>query len=186
MKTRHPVRHLALATSAVVLTTSCGSTPDAASGDRAAATQQATSPTSSPPAATSDVEGTWRAGPFALRDVTQHLQQEGLDRWADAFAEGRPPTTELVYDLKLQGGGLLLSVTIDGETQGVWDRQSYTAEDRRITFSTGTCSSELGWRVAGDELTFRLLRDACPDYQGTPDKVYLQALYASVPYTRMS
>lgn len=189
MKIHYSALPLAVAASAMALTTACDSTPEAASADQTAASQEsASSTTSSPPASAAPFEGTWRAGPFLLREVHQHLRQEDLGQWTTDIAEGRPPTTELVYDLKLQGGGLLLNVTIDGETQGVWDRQSYTTDGRTIAFSVenGTCSSTFRWDVAGDLLTFRLLKDTCPDYEGTPDSAYMETLYASVPYRRMS
>jgi len=134
------------------------------------------------------VDGTWHAGPFPLARVSKALDAAGLGEsfsTVDVF-----PTQKLhadvVYDLKIQDETLLMTVAIDGHPLGVIDRQSVEVHGQQVDFTTTTigCPSTFRWTTTADHLTLRLMKDTCPDVEGTPDAAYATALYASVPFER--
>ena len=48
------------------------------------------------------------------------------------------------------------------------------------------CHARFAWDVTGDRLTMRLVADDCPDTFGAPDEAFMNALYATFPFTRSS
>lgn len=150
-----------------------------------------TTPSSTPsptPAvdAGSPLDGTWHAGPFPLSRVSRALETAGMEMWfatVDVFPT-KDPDAQVVYDLKIQGGGLLMAVTVDDAPLGVIDRQAVEVEDRQVRFIATDCPATFRWTATGDRLTLELMKDTCPDVDGTPDAAYQTALYASVPFER--
>jgi hypothetical protein len=148
----------------------------------------ASTPTPAPPtqSAAAPVEGTWRAGPLPMSVLVANLKAHKLNKWVPAYLGANTATTQFTFTLKLQGGQLTLTRALDGVSQGVEDSESYAVSGDRITFTPiGTgCASTFGWQVTGDQLAFTFISDTCPPYRGTPDEVFMRALYASTPYSR--
>ena len=132
------------------------------------------------------VDGTWQAGPFPLSRVRDALQESGF---ATYFARmdivpGKDLAADVVYDLKIQGGGLLMAITYDGKPLGVVDRQGVQVVGHQVRFVLADCASTYRWTANDERLTLELVKDTCPDYKGTPDAAYMTALYAAVPFAR--
>ncbi len=132
-------------------------------------------------------EGSWRAGPAPFAKVVAALDKAGMGQYADNVIQGNDPSSQLTTDLKVQGGFVLLSWSVDDRTQGVQDRQAYTASETAIELQPigSSCRAAFNWTVTGDRLRFDLVDDTCPDYQGTPDAAIMVGLYASVPFQRV-
>ena len=133
------------------------------------------------------VDGTWRAGPFPLSRVRDGLRAAGLASYFDQMdlVPGQDLEAEVVYDLKIQGDGLLMAVTYDGQALGVVDRQGVSVEGRQVRFVLAECASTFRWTANDDRLTLDLVKDTCPDYLGTPDAAYMTALYTVAPFGRV-
>ena len=78
----------------------------------------------------SPVDGTWRAGPFPLSRVLDSLRAAGYGSYFERMdiVPGTDLAADVVYDLKIQDGGLLMAVSYDGEPLGVVDRQGVQVE----------------------------------------------------------
>jgi hypothetical protein len=48
-----------------------------------------------------------------------------------------------------------------------------------------SCREALNWTVTGDQLSFELVDDTCPDYKGAPDAAMMVGLYTSLPFQRV-
>jgi hypothetical protein len=168
-----------------VSATACGASPD----DEATAAQPTGTPSASasPAAAEPAPAGTWRAGPAPYAAVVTVLRDAGLGQWADVVLNGSEPTSQVTYDLKIQGGMVLLSSAVDDRPMDVQDREAYTVEGQTLTLKplSASCASTFTWTVSGDQLAMRLSEDTCPDYQGTPDEAYMRALYTALPFRRV-
>jgi hypothetical protein len=162
-------------------TATAGSAPTSTA---AATTSAAT--TSARPA--SPVEGTWRAGPLPMSVIAANLKTHRLKKWTATYLGKHTSRSKFIHTLKLQDGHLILLSTIDGVTQGVEDREDYTITGQHITFTPigSGCASTFGWQVDGDRLVLTFVSDSCPPYNGTPDQVFMRALYASAPYLKIT
>ncbi len=130
-------------------------------------------------------EGTWQTGPLRASVVVANLGDHGLGRWSAAWLAGRAPTDLVTYSLKLSAGQLTLTQELNGVSQGIEDSQMYTLSGHRITLRPidATCASLFDWAVSADQLTLAFVSDDCPPYRGTPDEVFMRALYTSAPFT---
>ena len=158
--------------------------PGSATTSSAAPTPSATPAEAEP---VGPVDGYWHAGPFPLARVSKALDAAALGEYfpeLDVFTT-QDPEADVVYDLKIQDDSLLMTVTFDGRTLGVIDRQSVAVHGQQVAFSTSGCTSTFRWTRKADRLTLSLVKDACPDFHGTPDAAYATALYASVPFERV-
>jgi hypothetical protein len=173
---------------ALVTGCSSGAVSKASSGSagQGPATASPSAVVGSPAATTTSFEGTWQAGPTPVESVLDHLAKVRLGRFTPDFLQGHAPTEQISYGLKLQGGVVLVTSTIDGQAQGVMDREQYRAAGHTLSLEPfgSDCSSAFRWRVAGGRLTLRPTSDSCPDYKGAPDLVYMHSLYGSAPYVR--
>ena len=77
-----------------------------------------------------------------------------------------------------------MAVSYDGEPLGVVDRQGVQVNGRQVRFLASECASTYRWTANNDRLTLDLVKDTCPDYQGTPDAAYMTALYTAAPFAR--
>ena len=139
----------------------------------------------------SPVEDKWVTADVPVQRVYDHLVDEGYEEYAQAVMEGLRPDLGPIradqtvsFRLILQDGQLVGSVSIDGDTGANVDFQSYDLRGDRIAFiQQGTgCEALLTWTVRDERLRLRLLDDPCGRYQGTPDEVYLTALYTTEPF----
>ena len=187
--------HRTLTTVAVLLaalTAGCGGgsadeTSAAAPSTTAAAASVGPAGPAGPSEPAQPFEGTWRAGPAPFAKVVAALDRAGMGEYAEEVIQGNDPSSQVTADLKVQGGFVLLSWSVDDRTQGVQDRQAYTASGSTIELQPigSSCRAAFNWTVTGDRLRFDLVDDTCPDYQGTPDAAIMVGLYASAPFQRV-
>jgi hypothetical protein len=185
---RHRSAVCVLTLGLLALTGGCDSSPEAEPAAAATPTTPTTSAASSAPAVPAPPEGTWRAGPVPYSVVVDALNDAALGQWTDAVLKGTSPSSQVSYDMKVQGGFVLLTSTVDDRPLGVQDREGFTADGSTITLEPigSSCASIFGWHVKADQLTLALTEDTCLDYQGTPDEAYMRALYTAMAFTRVT
>jgi hypothetical protein len=132
-------------------------------------------------------EGTWEATLTGAR-IAAELRRNGLGASIGDVLGDATEASSIAYTLKLEGGVLTMTTSVDGVSRGVQDSQlAHITGDRVVVTPHGAdCNAALGWRVRGDVLTLDLRRDSCPDYQGSPDEAYLRSLYTSTSFTRLA
>jgi outer membrane protein TolC len=185
--------HITFATVTLALAamlSSCSNAPHHEATAAAAPASDAPAPapaTSAAVASAPELNGTWHAGPAPYADVVAALHDAGLDNAANTVLQGNKPSSRVAYDLKIQGGFVLLTSTVDAQPQGVQDREAYTSSGQTITLKPigSSCSSTFTWAVDSDRLTLDLSEDTCPDYEGTPDAAMMTALYTALPFQRV-
>lgn len=163
--------------------------PGADRGPQPAPRPSPTSTSSTPSETPSPMpfEGTWVAEGTG-QDVVEQLQREGLEGFAATVLRPGNADSALRYVLKLSGGVVTMLVGFDGEPPDVHDMQSYSVLGGRLAFDPqpSECQAQFAWDVTGDRLTMRLVADDCPDAFGAPDEAFMNALYATFPFTRSS
>jgi hypothetical protein len=147
-------------------------------------------PTPSPSATTpgpDPVETSWTTGPVSAQGIADQLGSAGLGEWSDAVLAGVPTEATLSYQLKLRNGRITLTRSVSGAAAEVQDSETYVVNGAslELTPDGSSCVAVLGWQVEGDQLRLRVVSDSCPDYQGTPDEAYMQALYGAFPFTHL-
>ena len=76
----------------------------------AAATAVATTPAAEP---AQPFEGTWQAGPAPFTKVVGALRKAGLGEYAETVIQGNDPSSRLTSELKVQGGYVLMTWSVD-------------------------------------------------------------------------
>lgn len=134
------------------------------------------------------VEGTWRAGPAPLAKVVAALDKAGLGEYAETVILGNDPSSQVISDLKVQDGYVLVTWSVDDYSLGIQDRQEYTASASAVELRPigSSCREALSWTVTDDRLRFELVEDTCPDYQDAPDAAMMTGLYVALPFQRVA
>ena len=101
--------------------------------------------------------------------------------------QGNDPSSRLTSELKVQGGFVLMTWTVDDRQLGFQDRQAYTASGSTIELVPlgAACRAAFNRTVTDDVLRFELVDDTCPDYQGAPDAAILTGLDGALPFERV-
>lgn len=127
------------------------------------------------------LKGTWTTPRVTRDDVTDVLRTAGLAEHVDAVTlDLGHPTAWSLYLLRGRGYDVRSATDVQADT-GSWDVRGSTLTLRP---SPCQCLMVFRWRIEGDELHLRLLRDDSPDVDGIPDEAYARALYTAVPWVR--
>ena len=162
--------------------------PEVGSSSETTATTPAETETNTAADAGTPIDGSWRVAQ-SVADAFRAMEEAGLGRWADTIDifQGADPDALYEMDVKLQDGQVLTTATLDGTPLGVIDRQVVEVEGERVRFAVdgSTCAATLRWTLHEASLRLKLMKDTCPDYNGTPDAAYMTVIYTAAPFERV-
>jgi hypothetical protein len=180
---------VALAVASVLLV-GCGADDAAESSETPEAPTSeapASSATTSQAAETSDLEGTWRAGPITLEETEATIRSHGLDRYVKDYRANAPFFGDTVLTLTIENGAWdLYGITDGGEPAPIDYDAEYEIDGDTVVFHHSDGSNTYRWEVDGDTLTLEFVKSTLPGFKGIPDEVFQRALYMTSTFTRQS
>ncbi len=189
MRTKSLTVTMGIVVATTMLMVACGSddTTDAADkpeGPRSSA--PTSSAATSEHAATSDLEGTWQAGPMSLKDTEATIRRYGLGRYVEGYRENSPFFgDDTVLTLTIENGAWnLYGKSGDGEPVPIDYNAEYEIEGDTVVFHHHDGSNFYRWQVDLDTLALHFVKSTLPGYRGIPDEVFQRALYMTAPFTR--
>ena len=169
------------ASAAVVLLMSTGDLRDARSVQPAGRTSTTTAPALSSP-----LEGTWKTGLLDASDVRAAARAAGAPRAATAMLDVLPRAPFRVV-VVVRGANLETSIKAVGSVPEVLDRESISVEGDLVTVRPFAVSATTvhSWAIDGDRLTldFGSTTEADDD-AGVPGEAWQRLLYDSATFTR--
>jgi hypothetical protein len=180
---------VALAATSLLLAAcgSGGSTGSSGEPEEPTSPATASTLTASTPTATSDLEGTWQAGPISLEDTADTIRRHGLGRYVKDYRANAPFSGDTVLVLTIENGAWdLYGKSGGGQPEPIDYDADYEIDGDTVTFHHSDGSTTYNWEVDGDTLRLEYAESTMPRYDGIPDEVYQRALYMTAPFTRQS
>jgi hypothetical protein len=144
------------------------------------------SPTSTPPAGATALEGTWVSAPLGTVDVRTAARRAGAPEVAQSMLEDLPAGDFQVV-MVVRGSSLRTLVRSAGADDMVMDEEviSTTGQDLELATLFGEPGTSVhGWTVRGDRLTMTFGSTTEGATNGVPGEAWHRLLYDSAPFTR--
>ncbi len=130
----------------------------------------------------------WRTRELNAADLRQTLESAGLGKWSDVVIDDLPNGT-WTLTLSIQGRGYWTLTANKGDTDVVIDRETVTADGRRMVlspqFADGQNTYDYSIRTTSSgERVLRLvfLNSTEAPSNGAPGEAFQRALYTSAPF----
>ena len=189
MRTKRLIVMIGIVVATTMLMAGCGSddSTDASEKPEGPTSSAPTSPAAtSEPAGTSDLEGTWQAGPLSLKDTEATIRRYGLGRYVGDYRENSPFFgDDTVLTLTIENGAWdLYGISGGGEPVPIDYNAEYEIDGESVVFHHSDGSNFYRWQVGEDTLTLHFVKSTLPGYRGIPDEVFQRALYMTEVFTR--
>ena len=180
---------MGIAVAMTMLMVGCGSEDSTEAGDKpeGPTSSAPTSPAAtSEPARTSELEGSWQAGPMSLKDTEATIRRYGLGRYVEDYRENSPFFgDDTVLTLTIENGAWdLYGISGGGEPVPIDYNAEYEIDGESVVFHHSDGSNFYRWQVDEDTLALHFVRSTLPGYRGIPDEVFQRALYMTEAFTR--
>jgi len=191
MRTKRLTVTMGIVVAMTMLMVGCGSDDTTDAGDKPEHPTSSAPPSpaaTSEPAGTSDLEGTWQAGPLALKDTEATIRRYGLGRYVEDYRESSPFFgDDTVLTLTIENGAWdLYGQSGGGEPVPIDYNAEYEIDGDNVVFHHSDGSNFYRWQVDLDTLTLHFVKSTLPGYRGIPDEVFQRALYMTSTFTRQS